>query len=518
MASQPKTTTQTTQTEPWSGAKPYLQSVYAQYDTALQQGKPQVWTGPTVANQSNETKLAQQMAMQAATNGNTTSMLNNATNATNNLIQTGGANQQANQTYSNLMNGLNLGSDPSMGGIAALLSSTANTTAPGSQTYANVANSNNPGVGASQSALTAAQGANPTNANLQATASGANIGNNPYLNQSIANNQQNIADMLKNSTLPSLNGQAAALGRNGSGAFASQINTATGTAANQMAKVATDMYANQYNTDVNNMLAANTQLSNNHNTGVQNQISAANNLGNAFAQNANTQLTGAQGLDQNYQNSISNLSSLLGQQSNMYNQGVSNNLNNANLTLNAANAGTNASQGAANTQLNAANNAGNIYQNSLLPAETIGNIGAMNDAYAQQVLNGQISQWDLQQQTPLIQLANFANILNGGGYNSQTSQTTQPGNSALSNILGLGTSFLGFLSDRRTKENIVRVGKSPNGWDMYSYNYIGDDETYVGPMAQEVEVVRPELVTEIDGLKWIHPDTFKDLSISESVH
>ncbi|AQS61719.2 hypothetical protein AGRHK599_LOCUS1285 [Rhizobium rhizogenes] len=518
MASAPKTTTQTTTTEPWAGAKPYLESVYAKYDTALQNGQPQVWQGQTVADQSNETKLAQQMAMNAATSGNTTSMINNATNATNNLIQSGGANQQANNTYSNLMNGLNIGSDPSTGGIAALLSSTANTTAPGSQTYANIANGTNPGVGASQGAMTAAQGVNPTNANLQATASGANIGNNPYLNQSIANNQQQIADMLKNSTLPSLNGQAAALGRNGSGAFASQINSATDTAANQMAKVATDMYANQYNTDVNSMLNANTQLSNNYNTGISNQISAANNLSNASAQNSNTQLAGAQGLDQNYQNSISNLSSLLGQQSNMYNQGVSNNLNNANLALNAANAGTTASQGAANTQLSAANNAGNIYQNSLLPAETIGNIGAMNDAYNQQVLNGQISQWDQQQQGPLIQLANFANILNGGGYNSQTSQTTQPGNSALSNILGLGSAFLGFLSDRRTKENIVRIGKSPNGWDMYSYNYIGDDEKYVGPMAQEVEAVRPDLVTEIDGLKWIHNDTFKDLRVSESVY
>ncbi|OCJ33459.1 tail fiber domain-containing protein [Agrobacterium tumefaciens] len=512
MASSPKTTTQTTQTEPWSGAKPYLQSVYAQYDTALQQGKPQVWQGPTVAGQSAETTQAQQMASNVANNATNNAMLGNAATATNNLIQTGGANQQANHTYSNLMGGLNLGADPSAGGLASLIGQVQNGQNPTNNIYSNIANGNNPGVGASQSVFGVAQGANPTDTNLAATASGANIGNNPYLQQSIASNQQSIADMLKNSTLPTLSGQAAALGRNGSGAFASQINSATDTAANQMAKVATDMYANQYNTDVNSMLQANNQLSNNHNQGVNNQISAANNLGNAYAQNANTQMAGAQGLGNNYQQSISNLSSLLGQQSTAYNQGVSNNLNNANLALNAANAGTAANQNAANTQLQAAQGAGNIYQNSLLPAETIGQIGGAKDAYNQQILNGQIAQWDAQQQGPLIQLSNFANILNGGGYNSQSSQTTQPGNSAMSNILGLGSLFAGFLSDRRTKENIIRIGKSPNGWDMYSYNYIDDNEIYVGPMAQEIEEIRPDLVTEIDGYKWVHPSAFGDLN------
>lgn len=515
MQSSPKTTTQTTQTEPWSGAKPYLESVYKQYDTALQQGKPQVWQGQTVANQSGETLQAQQMAANAANSATNNAMLGNAATATNNLIQTGGANQQANQTYSNLMGGLNLGTDPSAGGLAALIGQVQNGQNPANNIYSNIANSNNPGMGASQGAMTAAQGANPTNANLAATASGANIGNNQYLQQSIANNQQSIADLLKNSTLPTLSGQAAALGRSGSGAFASQINNASDTAANQMSKVATDMYANQYNNDVNSMLHANNQLSNNHNQGVNNQISAANNLGNAYAQNANTQMAGAQGLGNNYQQSISNLSSLLGQQSNAYNQNVSNNLNNANLALNAANAGTAANQNAANTQLNAANNAGNIYQNSLLPAETIGQIGAQKDAYNQQVLNGQIAQWDAQQQGPLIQLSNFANILNGGGYNNQSSQTTQPGNSALSNILGLATAGLGLFCDIRLKENIIRIGKSPNGWDMYSYNYVGDDEIYVGPMAQEVEEIRPDLVSEYAGYKVVHPDTFTDL---ESIH
>ncbi|NTF06860.1 tail fiber domain-containing protein [Agrobacterium rubi] len=513
MASQPKTTTQTTSTEPWSGSRSYLTDVYAQYDKALKEGKPETWSGPTVADQSDQTKLAQQMAASTALSSG--GMLQNAQNANNNLVNTGGANQNAQQTYNTLMNGVNIGANPSSGGIASLIGQVANNQVPGSNVYGNVANGTNTGLAASQNALNSAQQADPTMANLNATASGANVGNNPWLQQNIQNNQQSIADMLSKQTIPGLSGQAAQLGRNGSGAFASQINDATSTAANAMSKVATDAYANQYNQDTANMLQANNQLSSAHNAGVQNQLNAANNLTNSYAQNANTQMAGAQGMGNNYQQSISNLSNLLGQQSDQYNQGVSNQLNNANLALNAANGGTAASNAAANTQLQAAQGAGNVYNNSLLPAETIGAIGQQQDAYNQEKLNGQIAQFDQNQQMPLIQLSNFANILNGGGYNQQTSQTTQPGNSALSNILGLGTGLMSLFTrcDRTTKENITFVGKSPNGWAMYSFNYIGDDEIYIGPMAQEVEEIAPEMVVEFDGVKHVNNDVFKEMSI-----
>lgn len=410
------------------------------------------------------------------------------------------------------MNGLNLGYDPSQSGIAALLGNVANSNAPGTATYNSLQNTQNPGLAASANVYgQVANTNNPTNKNLNAMASGALVGNNPYLEQSIANNQAKIAENLKNTTLPGLQSQAAAFGRSGSGAFASQLNSANATAANEMAKVATDMYANQYNTDINSMLNANTQLSSNYNNDQSNKLNAANQLNNAYATNAQTQLSAANANDQTLQNKISNLSSLLGQQSDVYNNGVSSALNNANLQLNAANAGTSASQNTANTQLSAAQQAANAYQNLLLPAETIGSVGASQDAYAQDALNAAIQQWDYTQQMPLQQLANFASILNGGGYNSTTSTTS--GGSALGNIMGGLTSVIGLgakLSDVRMKENIKYLYTSDNGYKIYSYNYIGENENHIGPMAHEVREISPEKVIEYNGKLFI------DKSILES--
>lgn len=59
------------------------------------------------------------------------------------------------------------------------------------------------------------------------------------------------------------------------------------------------------------------------------------------------------------------------------------------------------------------------------------------------------------------------------------------------------------LSDARMKENIHKVGKLDNGLNVYSYNYIGQPSTYIGVMAQEVEVTNPDAVSELDGIKFV---------------
>ena len=59
--------------------------------------------------------------------------------------------------------------------------------------------------------------------------------------------------------------------------------------------------------------------------------------------------------------------------------------------------------------------------------------------------------------------------------------------------------------DRRLKENIVKVGKiGPH--NIYQFNYIGQPNTVFGPMADEVEAINPEAVTEIEGYKVINPE------------
>ncbi len=58
-------------------------------------------------------------------------------------------------------------------------------------------------------------------------------------------------------------------------------------------------------------------------------------------------------------------------------------------------------------------------------------------------------------------------------------------------------------SDARIKENIARIGTAPSGLGIYAYNHIGDPTRRIGLMAQEVELVRPDAVTEIGGIKHV---------------
>ena len=58
---------------------------------------------------------------------------------------------------------------------------------------------------------------------------------------------------------------------------------------------------------------------------------------------------------------------------------------------------------------------------------------------------------------------------------------------------GLGGMRMG-RSDIRLKQDIVRLGRLGNGLDLYRYRYIGDDEIYVGVMAQQVRAIVPDAV------------------------
>lgn len=60
-------------------------------------------------------------------------------------------------------------------------------------------------------------------------------------------------------------------------------------------------------------------------------------------------------------------------------------------------------------------------------------------------------------------------------------------------LIGAGLSALA-MSDRRLKKNIERVGKTPGGLNVYSYEYIWNDKPQVGVMADEVEQVIPSAV------------------------
>lgn len=87
---------------------------------------------------------------------------------------------------------------------------------------------------------------------------------------------------------------------------------------------------------------------------------------------------------------------------------------------------------------------------------------------------------------------NYQNKLNSSG-------------GALGGLFGLagslGGAALSKWSDARVKENIHRVGTLDNGLPVYAYNYVWGGPTEIGLMAQDVERVNPDAVTEIDGIK-----------------
>lgn len=120
------------------------------------------------------------------------------------------------------------------------------------------------------------------------------------------------------------------------------------------------------------------------------------------------------------------------------------------------------------------------------------------------------------------------NLLGISGLGSQSTgsgtTTRTQGESTMGNIIGGGAGLAGLLtslfggggaggagalagllalSDERTKENKEEIGELHDGQKVYSFNYKGDARPQIGLMAQEVERIRPEAVTEIAGTKFV---------------
>ena len=90
-----------------------------------------------------------------------------------------------------------------------------------------------------------------------------------------------------------------------------------------------------------------------------------------------------------------------------------------------------------------------------------------------------------------------------GNTNAQNAQSS----GLTSGLFSLGSAAL--MSDRRLKENIIKVGKLDNGLNLYSYTYkLGHDLPLggqVGVMADEVEPLFPNaIVHRVDGYKMVN--------------
>ncbi len=114
-------------------------------------------------------------------------------------------------------------------------------------------------------------------------------------------------------------------------------------------------------------------------------------------------------------------------------------------------------------------------------------------ATARHVVEGKL-EW----RTPRIECHSIATITAGTSGSCNDAGT-------LSGPLNNGGNCPG--SDIRLKKDIANVGKATHGLKLYSFRYIGGDETFVGVMAQDVLDVKPEaVVTRADGFYTVDYD------------
>lgn len=72
-----------------------------------------------------------------------------------------------------------------------------------------------------------------------------------------------------------------------------------------------------------------------------------------------------------------------------------------------------------------------------------------------------------------------------------------------------------FLSDRRMKYNLEKVGEHPSGIPIYSFRYVGGMTTVIGVMAQDVEPIVPSAVLDVFGIKFVD---YAELERCLSIH
>tara|TARA_Y100000593_G_scaffold92590_1_gene184750 strand:+ start:2429 stop:3496 length:1068 start_codon:yes stop_codon:yes gene_type:complete len=216
------------------------------------------------------------------------------------------------------------------------------------------------------------------------------------------------------------------------------------------------------------------------------------------------QLLGQQGLSTAMQN-------VGDQMANMYTQG-------AQMAGNIAGVGTNLMQQAGSM---ATSQEGNILQTALAN-QAATNQASQFGAEAQNVANqftagamNDMAQFNAQQSLQNQQF-NASNQMNFTTWNAaqdfaadqfNASQANEATMANAANTAAATNSVIGAISDINMKENIDQIGNlKTNGLPVYEFNYIFDSTKtkQIGLIAQDVEKIIPEAVTEVNGIKHVN--------------
>ena len=166
-------------------------------------------------------------------------------------------------------------------------------------------------------------------------------------------------------------------------------------------------------------------------------------------------------------------------------------------------------------QLAASNLGMNVGQQDWANIDRLLGVGGMVEGQSQNVLNDYMNRFNYYQNRPEQQLNNYTAWLNGipgSQFGTDKTSGSGPDAGAFGDITtaaqGIGA-IMSLFCDARLKRNVRRVGERNGfGWYQWEWNdeaasmgLSGDSE---GVIAQEVEMVRPDLVHMIGGYKAVN--------------
>jgi hypothetical protein len=263
--------TQTSTSEPWSAAQPYLKDVYGQAQNLYNAGAPEFWGGTANAPLTPEMQQAMGSIWNRAQAG--TPGLDAAQVGVGGIA--GGGAIGGNPAYNFLMgNVYGPNQNPAMDYATGMAS--------GIQT-------------------------NPALQYLNAEASGANMGQNPWLEAQYNRAAQPMVQQFREATVPALTSDYAMSGRYGSRAMSSAIGQAQQGVGKQLNDLATGIYGGAYEADRARQAAAAQGLTGAYAQDIQNRLGVGNFLSGVYDQGLQRQLYGAQQLGQLGQQDISNM-------------------------------------------------------------------------------------------------------------------------------------------------------------------------------------------------------------------
>lgn len=438
----------TTTTNPWSGQQPYLKDIFKQAQSTYNDQTGQAsYVSPLYQTLINANLAQGQGALPGGTSLTDAWMsqlgIPSGIQTQQDLLTAAGtATNPSIDTANTLTQQAMIGTGPAAAlrlGEGRLRGLSADAQKNGSIADLNAIDTmNNPSI-ANLGILGAAAQNNPAMAQLMATANGDYLtpDSNPYLQQAV----QNALDQAQST----IAGQFNQGGRYGSGMMA-------GTEAQQLGNIATNAYANAYNTERANQLAAQNSIGQLYSTGVDQGISAQNAAGQLYSTGVNQDIAAKQAAGQLYSTGIGqgiSAEQAAGQlgtdQMNAALQaaGLSGQLSSEDLSraLQGQSGATQAYLAGLSTQANALN-----YAPTLLSMQN-SQLGNIADAAS---LQQQISQLPLQQQWQLLN--NYGGLVSGSYGQTATSTTPYYSNTAggaLTGALGgaasgatLGTAIL----------------------------------------------------------------------------